>query len=98
MNRRDLLGSAFAAAALTPFGSRAQPKAMPVVGFLHSASPGAAAPFVAAFRQGLSEMGYVEGKNLAVKYRWVENRYDRLPALAAELVDSKVDAIAATGG
>src|SRR5207237_6969924 len=58
----------------------AQQKAMPVVGVLRSGLPGPLAPFVAAFHQGLSETGYVEGQNLAIEYRWAENRYDRLPA------------------
>jgi putative ABC transport system substrate-binding protein len=78
-------------------GLRAQQKAPPVIGFLSSSSPGPGAPNVAAFRQGLSETGYVEGQNLAIEYRSAEDRYDRLPALAADLVDSKVDVIA-TGG
>jgi putative ABC transport system substrate-binding protein len=67
---------------------------MPVVGFLSGVSPGSYAPFVAAFRQGLSETGYVEGQNLAIEYRWAEGHYDRLPALAANLVDHKVELIA----
>jgi putative tryptophan/tyrosine transport system substrate-binding protein len=70
---------------------------MPVIGFLGSASPDRTAPLLAAFHQGLGETGYVEGQNLAIEYRSAEDRYDRLPALAADLVDSKVDVIA-TGG
>jgi len=73
---------------------RAQQKAMPVIGFLSSVSPGPSAPFLAAFRQGLSETGYVEGQNLAIEYRWAEDHYDRLPTLAAELVGRKIDVIA----
>src|SRR5437870_9099597 len=71
---------------------------MPVIGFLSSTSPMPTGPFLAAVRQGLSETGYVEGQNLAIEYRGAEGRYDRLPALAAELVGRKVDLIVAGGG
>jgi len=73
-----------------------QRKAMPVIGYLHFASP-SLAPTPAVFRQGLREAGYVEGQNVAIEYRWAEGRYDRLPALARDLVDRKVDVIAAFG-
>jgi putative ABC transport system substrate-binding protein len=76
----------------------AQQKAMPVIGYLGVAAPGAYDPRAAAFHQGLSETGYVVGQNAAIEYRWAEGRYDRLPALAAELVDHKVDVIVASGG
>ncbi len=72
---------------------RAQQKAAPVIGLLGLGSPDTSASFMAAFRQGLSEIGWVEGQNAAIEYRWAEGRYDRLPALAADLVGRKVDAI-----
>jgi putative ABC transport system substrate-binding protein len=97
MNRRKLL--LLAAGVMTAPGAlRAQQKAMPVIGFLASASPGPFAPMVAAFHQGLSETGYVEGQNLVIEYRWAEGRSDQLPALAADLVGRKVDVIATQGG
>jgi putative ABC transport system substrate-binding protein len=98
MRRRELmlLLSGGAMTAVRPV--RAQQKVMPVVGFLGSASPGPYAPFVTAFHQGLSDAGYVEGQNLAIEYRWAEGRYDRLPALAADLVGRKVDMIVAIAG
>ena len=76
----------------------AQQNAVPVVGYLSPASPGPSAPYVAAFRQGLSESGYVEGQNVAIEYRWAEGHYERLPALVADLVGRKVDVIATSGG
>jgi putative ABC transport system substrate-binding protein len=88
-----LLGSAMTAARAL----RAQQKAMPVIGYLHYASPGPNAPNVAAFRQGLSGTGYVEGQILAIEYRWAEGRYDRLPTLATDLVGRAVDVIVAAG-
>jgi putative ABC transport system substrate-binding protein len=97
MNRRAfmlLLGSGVT----VPCALRAQRKAMPVIGYLGSGSPGAFAPLVAAFQQGLGETGYVEGQNLAIEYRWADDPYDRLPALAADLVGRKVDLIVASGG
>jgi hypothetical protein len=97
MNRRDLvllLGGAM----IAPAALSAQQKAMPVIGSLGVASPGPYAPYVIAFREGLSEAGYVEGKNLAIEYRWAEGRDDRLTALAIDLVGRKVDVIATAGG
>jgi len=70
---------------------------MPVIGILGPTSPGPFAGFVAAFRQGLSQTGYVDNQNVAIQYRWAEGHYDRLPALAADLVSSKVDVIVAPG-
>jgi putative ABC transport system substrate-binding protein len=93
MRRRKLL-LVFAGAATLAHASRAQQKAIPVIGFLNGGSPDANASFVAGFLQGLSETGYVEGQNVAIEYRWAGDRYDRLPALAADLVGRKVDLIA----
>jgi putative ABC transport system substrate-binding protein len=97
MNRRKLL-LLLAGAMTAAHAVRAQQKAMPVIGYLGNTSPGTAAPFVAALRQGLSENGYIEGQNLAIEYRWAEGHYDRLPALAADLVARKVDVIVASAG
>jgi putative tryptophan/tyrosine transport system substrate-binding protein len=97
MRRRELV-LLFGGALMAAHPLRAQQKAMPVIGFLSSRSPGEAATVVAAFHQGLAGTGYVEGQNLAIEYRWAEGRYDRLPALAADLVGRKVDVIVATGG
>jgi ABC-type uncharacterized transport system substrate-binding protein len=77
--------------------AKTQQRAMPVIGYLHFASPGPFAYQSAAFRQGLSDIGYVEGQNVAIEYRWAEGRLDRLPALAADLVGYRVDVIAALG-
>ena len=96
MNRRELL--LLVAGAITAgHGLRAQQQAMPVIGYVSGGTP-AANLSLAAFRQGLGEAGWVEGHNVAIEYRWAEFRYDRLPSLAADLVDHKVDVIAACGG
>src|SRR5262245_31550442 len=95
IRRRELM-LLLAAAITTPRSVSAQQKAMPVIGYLAFASPGVA-PTAAAFLEGLSETGYVEGQNVAIEYRFAEGRYDRLPALAADLVGRKVDVILAAG-
>src|SRR6266568_3780107 len=96
MTRRELI-LLLGGAMTTAHTLCAQQKAMPVIGFLSLGSPGPSAPSVASFHQGLSETGYVEGHNVAIEYRWAEGRYDRLPALAVDLVGRKVDVIATFG-
>jgi putative tryptophan/tyrosine transport system substrate-binding protein len=95
MQRRNFIASLAATAIAWPRAAGAQQKAIPVIGFLNGTSAGPGAAFTGAFHQGLSEIGYVEGQNVAMEYRWAEGSYDRLPALAADLVGRKGDVLAA---
>jgi putative tryptophan/tyrosine transport system substrate-binding protein len=101
MKRRkfiSLLGGASLPSLLWPLVAHAQQPGMPVIGFLDSKSPDDSAHIVAAFRRGLNGSTFIEGQNVAIEFRWAQNQYDQLPALAADLVRRRVDVIAATGG
>jgi putative tryptophan/tyrosine transport system substrate-binding protein len=97
MKRREFIALAATMAATWPSALRAQQPAMPVIGFLDPTSLDKYAPFVEAFRRGLREVGFIEGNNVAIEYRWAEGQYARLSELAAELVQDKVSVIVATG-
>ena len=98
MRRREFITLVGGAAVAWPLAARAQQSAMPVIGYLHSASAAPFAHLVAVFREALSDFGFVEGRNVAIEYRWAEGQYDRLPALAAELVSCRISLLVTGGG
>src|SRR5262249_49268546 len=98
MRRREFIRVIGGAAAAWPVAARAQQPVVPTIGYLSTRSPGEAKYVTDAFAQGLNEIGYVESRNLVIQFRWADLQYDRLPALASDLVRRQVAAIAAVGG
>jgi len=97
MRRREFITLLGGAAAASPLAARAQQAALPVVGFLRNTRPEDSADLVKAFRQGLTETGYLEGRNVAIKYRWTEGQNNRLPAMASDLIEHQIAVIVAAG-
>src|SRR3974390_652669 len=97
MRRREFI-KVIAGSAAWPLAARAQQPVLPVIGFLSSTSSKGYTPYLAAFREGLREGGFVEGQNVTIEYRWADDHYERLPELAADLVTRRVALIAAAGG
>src|SRR5262245_49857511 len=97
VKRRDFI-TLISGAVVWPLAARAQQPAMPVIGYLSSRSSGEEVSLIPVFHSGLKETGYIEGRNVAVEYRWADEQYDRLPALASELVRRQVAVIVSTGG
>src|SRR6516164_5683782 len=98
MRRREFIRLFSSTVVAWPLTARAQQAAMPVIGFLNSGSPEGFTPQLAGFRQGLNEVGYTEGQNVAIEFRWAKSQYDRLPGLATDLVRRQVAIIVGTGG